>query len=389
MYDKTSSPLFIKYGLIYDENIEISKNDFIKRKIVTSDRVISSLYNFSESVYVEIKEGMAYILIGESSNGDFKLFAIHRNLEIKRNMYFNIISMTEQTSYNLIIPANYNLKLEFLNPPYVYNRILPTINIPEIMAYYYTIKSPNYKFKGESHNIYELTFVDNGNLDTTIDGEEFNLNTYDMIVYEKNKFHTQEVKNDNSCSYLTVMFDMECEDDSLICNKVFHCEKELYKAIRVFAKNISLTIPYSQNLILSNFHEVIIRLFQYDYVEHEDIKPTLESHQHFQDELLGKIIVYIDDMICEPITIEELCDKFSLSRSSLQTLFKNNLGTTPKKYINNLKLEKSKRLIKENKFTISEIAFTLGFSSIHYFSRAFTQHFEISPSDYAQKVYKE
>ena len=85
--------------------------------------------------------------------------------------------------------------------------------------------------------------------------------------------------------------------------------------------------------------------------------------------------------------IEDICSKFAVSRSSLQMLFKNNLNITPKKYINDLKLAKSKLLIKENKYTISEIAFMLGFSSIHYFSRAFTQHYEISPSEYAQTVF--
>ena len=39
---------------------------------------------------------------------------------------------------------------------------------------------------------------------------------------------------------------------------------------------------------------------------------------------------------------EDLCNKFSVSRSSLQTLFKNNLNISPKKYINDLKLSKSK-----------------------------------------------
>ena len=271
---------------------------------------------------------------------------------------------------------------------YVYNRILPTINIPEIIAYYYTIKSPNYKFKGEKHNLYELTFVDNGTLNTSIDGKEYELNSADLIIYGKDQFHTQSVSSDSSCSYLTIMFDMECEDDSLICNKVFHCRKELYKAIRVFARNISSTIPYTENLILSNLHEIIIRLFQYDYLDIEDAKLPTESQQYFEDELLAGIITYIDEMICEPITIEELCSKFSISRSSLQTLFKNNLNTSPKKYINDLKLSKSKQLIKENKYTISEIAFMLGFNSIHYFSRAFTQHYEIRPSEYAQTVFK-
>ena len=239
MYNKTSSPQFRKYGSIYDETKNVQSDDLIRKKIVTSDRVISSLYNFSEPVYIEVIEGIASILISDSSNGEFKLFAIHRNLEIKANMFFNIIPLTEQTTFNLVIHSNYNLNIEFLNPPYVYNRILSTINIPEIIAYYYTIKSPNYKFKGESHNVYELTFVDNGTLDTSIDNVDYTLNPYDLIIYGKNQFHTQTVNGDSSCSYLTVMFNMECEDDSLICNKVFHCRKELYKAIRVFSKNIS------------------------------------------------------------------------------------------------------------------------------------------------------
>lgn len=388
MYDKTTSAQFRKYGSIYDEEKDMNNEDLIRKQIVTSDKVISSLYNFLEPAYIEIVEGMASILISDSNSGEFKLFTVHRNLEIKPNMYFNIISMTDQATFNLIIPASYNLKLEFLNPPYIYNRILPTINIPEIIAYYYTIKSPNYRFKGEKHNLYELTFVDRGILDTSIDGVNYTLNSSDLIIYGKNQFHTQAVNNDLSCSYLTIMFDMECDDDSLICNKVFHCRKELYKIIRIFAKNISSEIPYSENLILSNFHEIIIRLFQYDYLDVDDAKLPTESQQHFQDEIIERILAYINKMICSPITIEELCSKFAISRSSLQTLFKNNLNTSPKKYINDLKLSKSKELIKENKYTISEIAFMLGFNSIHYFSRSFTQHYEISPSEYAQTVFK-
>ena len=98
MYNKTSSPQFRKYGSIYDETKNVQSDDLIRKKIVTSDRVISSLYNFSEPVYIEVIEGIASILISDSSNGEFKLFAIHRNLEIKANMFFNIIPLTEQTN---------------------------------------------------------------------------------------------------------------------------------------------------------------------------------------------------------------------------------------------------------------------------------------------------
>ena len=88
------------------------------------------------------------------------------------------------------------------------------------------------------------------------------------------------------------------------------------------------------------------------------------------------------------MTIAELCQKFSMSRSSLQILFKENMDISPKKYINEMKLEKSRQMICENKYTISEIALMLGFNSIHYFSRAFTQKYHMAPSEYSKTLYK-
>ena len=117
-------------------------------------------------------------------------------------------------------------------------------------------------------------------------------------------------------------------------------------------------------------------------------KPTTNARQHYQDELLEKILSYIDETIYEPLSIADICQKFSLSRSSLQILFNENLNQSPKKYINELKLEKSRQMICENKYTISEIALILGFNSIHYFSRAFTQKYHMAPSEYSKSLFK-
>ena len=110
--------------------------------------------------------------------------------------------------------------------------------------------------------------------------------------------------------------------------------------------------------------------------------------QKFENELLEQIILYINENIFTTFNVEDLCDQFAISRSSLQALFKANLNIAPKEYISNLKLQKSKELIKESKYTISEIASMLGFSSIHYFSRRFKQKFDINPTEYANKIIK-
>jgi len=102
--------------------------------------------------------------------------------------------------------------------------------------------------------------------------------------------------------------------------------------------------------------------------------------------LRNEILLYINENIYTAFNIEELCAQFGISRSSLQSLFRNNLSIAPKEYVSSLKLEKSKLLIKESKFTISEIATMLGFSTIHYFSRRFKQEFGLTPTEYANKI---
>ena len=134
---------------------------------------------------------------------------------------------------------------------------------------------------------------------------------------------------------------------------------------------------------------MIIRLLQSEFIKEEhDKKPLTDARQHYHDEQLEKILKYIDDTLYEPITVGEICQKFSMSRSSLQILFNENLNQTPKKYINELKLEKSRQMIGEGRYTISEIALMLGFNSIHYFSRAFTQKYNMAPTEYAKTIFK-
>jgi AraC-like DNA-binding protein len=79
--------------------------------------------------------------------------------------------------------------------------------------------------------------------------------------------------------------------------------------------------------------------------------------------------------------------KFSISRSSLQNLFRANLHISPKQYISNLKLSQAKQLIQEHTRTISEISDMLGFTSIHYFSRKFKLQYGVSPSDYSKSIF--
>lgn len=402
MQHKTSSIEFEDFGSVYDHPIDISKQNIISiEQYIPAKRYADVLLYFHEEVCIELQSGMAVILVSFTPDvKDIKLFAVHRFIRLKPNIYFNIMSVSPTASYKIITHDNYKFGSNTLEPPYKFNRILPNIHINEILGYYYSIRTSGYKFNGERHNYYELTFVDRGNLITEVEGTTYTLNEKELIIYTPGQFHTQSIEKGSSCSYVTIIFDMKifienntANNDEFINNKIFSYDKKIYNLINAFVQESSSQIPYMNSLMLCLLQEIIIRLLQLPFLKNinyseKNDKPSSAIHKHYQDELLEKILDFINESIYEPITIFEICQKFSLSRSSLQILFKENMDTTPKKYIINLKLEKSCQMIREEKYTISNIALMLGFNSIHYFSRAFTQKYSISPSEYAKQMLK-
>lgn len=396
MQQKTSSKHFLKYGSVYDQPLDLANRNMTCTDFsINARRSISQLYCFDCPVYIEMQSGMASILIGEEPDAELmEVFAVHRQIKINSGLYFAMVSVTSSISYKLIVDSEYNYTLEELKPPYMFNRILPYIRINEILGYYYNIRNSGYNFKGETHNYFELTYVDRGCMKTIVDDMEYELRENELIIYGPGQFHRQEIPVGESCSYVTIIFDMESIifDDNgsgydVILNKIFGYNKKIQTLIKDFVNESSSQIPYMNSLMLCLLQETIIRLLQSEFIGHKENHPVTEVRQHYQDELLNKILSYINETITEPITVAEICQKFSLSRSSLQILFKENLQQTPKKYISELKLEKSCQLIRESKYTISEIALMLGFNSIHYFSRAFTQKYNMSPSEYAKQLF--
>ena len=58
------------------------------------------------------------------------------------------------------------------------------------------------------------------------------------------------------------------------------------------------------------------------------------------------------------------------------------MGMSPMKYIVYLRMERALELIKKQTFSISQIAYAVGYKNQFYFSKEFKQYFGMSPSKY-------
>lgn len=380
MFIKTSNPAFKDFGDIVYDDMDFSSSHKINlnNKFIDNLKLVTNDYTF-----IKVTKGVVMILVSFDSN-NIKSFIINRSLHIKKGIYFNLISISDEASVEVL--TNTKFKSIKLDNPFNYSNISSSLDISEIYTKFYQEKGTNYNFSGEKHSYWELTYVDKGELLTTIDGVSYHLKQGDLIFYAPMQFHTQSTFEKISSSYLTINFKMNFNHADLLCNKIFSLQRDSYFIVTRLIEELSNDNLYSNDLSLCYLKELIIQMLRLDN-SHFHSKPTTNMQQTYENELLNDILLYIDDNIYEKISVSTLCDHFCISTSMLHSLFRKNMNNTAKNYINELKLSKSKELIRNSTHTLSEISEMLGFSSIHYFSKKFKSYFNISPTEYSKSIY--
>lgn len=92
-----------------------------------------------------------------------------------------------------------------------------------------------------------------------------------------------------------------------------------------------------------------------------------------------------DNMDNPSFTIDVLCTLLNMSRTSFYNKLKALTDQAPGDYVRLIRLKRAMQLLKEQKYTITEVAEMTGFSDAKYFREVFKKHFNISPSQYAKK----
>ncbi len=390
MYLKTTSPQFLKYGRVLDES-----TPYKKEKHHLEDKTLGYLYKFPCDVKVSILEGIGIVVV-QTEDGSLEQFVIHRSPVINAGVPFKIISITNAIVVEQTLLTDDPVKVTevFVPGDLSYEAINSSFDVTNIYSYYYNVKGKGYHFDGESHEFWELTYVDTGELIVEVEGEEFKVESQEIMIFFPGQFHKQHIDGNNSSSYLTIMFDMNLQPDKIehIKNTVIECNNNVYNLMNKFIQETTQfeahTTKFSKDLVILTLKEILVNLAQVDHHESSRQEIINPIQSKFENELLNEINNYIHNNIYEPLTVEDICAHFSISRSTLQSLFKKHVNIPPKRYVNDLKMAQAQRLILEGKYSITEVSLNLGFSSIHYFSRKFKASFGMAPTEYLQSVYK-
>ena len=276
-------------------------------------------------------------------------------------------------------------------------------NIPDTLSVtgVFTILSPNFTKitpkKGESHDFPELVFVKNGEHSFLVDDKTLTVKSGQMLIYAPNSFHSS-LKPSNAEARI-ISFDIETTNLSSIYNRVLTLTEsqigqfeELFNyAVKFFKYRTPINnvrgMALSDNADKFSLQRIKLKLeiFLIDILERFSSEPRKTKDIRWDKEY-SAVLEFMHKNVTKSLTLEDIAKGSAMSVSKLKLLVKAKNGSGPISCFISIKIDYAKKLITLGNSTLTEIAYELGFSSIHYFSRQFKKVTGISPTEFAKQL---
>lgn len=146
--------------------------------------------------------------------------------------------------------------------------------------------------------------------------------------------------------------------------------------------------PFAINLLqvkIDNLIKTRKRLKEL-YSKPVEIIPEKIALNSLDEELLKKALAIVEKHITEPeYSVDDFAREIGMSRSNLHLKLKAITGESATVFIKKVRFAKALKLLEENRYSIAEISYMVGFSTPSYFSTNFKKYFGYLPSDHTKK----
>ena len=119
----------------------------------------------------------------------------------------------------------------------------------------------------------------------------------------------------------------------------------------------------------------------------EDVlAPSEVAVSSLDEKLLQKALAVVEENIAnERFDIASFCEELGVSRSILFTKMKAWTGSTPNEFIRHLRMQRAAHLLEQDRLTVAEVSYQVGFRNPKYFSKCFQKKFGHTPSEHATR----
>ena len=290
------------------------------------------------------------------------------------------------------------------NKLFIKSQLKSLIRINGIYTVHYFKYGRNFHFTPEKHNFWELVFIDSGNAKILNGDQTVLLKQGEAFLHKPNVLHTIYTDDDFANSAIITF---ECKNrilksaadkvlvfneyEKTLLNKIVSETKISYtdklNDVHLNKMNKNLSAPFGGEQIIKNCIELlfisIIRNVQSTNITVDELNLNIDS-----DQIVGNIQKLLKSRLeeAENVNLIDISFRLGFSKSYIKSQFKKKTGCSIIQYFINMKIDKAKKLLSQQKYTVSEISDMLGFGSVYYFSRLFKLHTDMSPTEYIRSI---
>ncbi|WP_170154553.1 hybrid sensor histidine kinase/response regulator transcription factor [Mangrovibacterium diazotrophicum] len=147
--------------------------------------------------------------------------------------------------------------------------------------------------------------------------------------------------------------------------------------------------PFETDILLSRVEQLIQKRQKLESkIRLETIAEPKEIEAESQDEkFLSRITHIIEEHLADSdLNVNALCEISGVNNKQIYRKMKQLTGMTPVEYIRSVRMKKAAMLLRQQKFSVAEVMYMVGFSNHSYFSKCFKAEFNTTPLQYKEEV---
>ena len=281
-------------------------------------------------------------------------------------------------------------------------------NVENLITIFYMELSKNFRYEGEQHDFWEMVYIDKGEMVCVADNKRFILKSGEMTFHKPNEYHnlssnksvapnvsiiTFECKSRAMKNFEGKIFKLSSEEKSLLSmlfSEGLSCFRLADERNPLLQKLVKITpSPFGSSQMTKNLLEIfLIRLCRNNDVVTKKHRQSFVIDGVEVPYNVKEILDYLNDNIYGKVTIGDIAKYTGKSESTVKYLFSlyKNCGII--QYYNSLKIAEAKRLIREDRYNMAQIADLLHFDNPQYFSKCFKHFTNMTPSEYKGSIIK-
>lgn len=251
------------------------------------------------------------------------------------------------------------------------------------------------------HPEVEFVFIEKGTAEFLIGSSNYSLSSGTGVFINSHVIHRFEAKRSVIIPNIVFSPFLLSPEESLIYNKYIRPVIESSLECLILSPDnpwqmdiISLlkqvfSVNESENPSEIATVELLLKLWNIMYTNID--LSAYDNMRRASDHTMAQLQImmqYIHKNYKQHITLDDICERVSLSSGSVLNIFNKNLHTSPINYLINYRLKQAAKLLTNTENSVYSIAQDTGFESTGYFCRRFKKLFKKTPGDYRKSSLK-